>query len=166
MLLTLDETTYLPREWAMGADHPIAWEHDFDGGRAWYTQGGHTAESYAEPLFLGHLLGGIKYAIGSTTPPAVAKPVAPKLSKLTLSVRGGRLAVSAKYSGACARCTATIAGRLEDEEAAPSAGRPAREPSPERPPCSRPGAGRRRSCSPNPAGAVRKTTRTVQIPKP
>ena len=44
----------------MGADHPIAWQHEFDGGRAWYTAGGHTEESYSEPLFLGHLLGGIK----------------------------------------------------------------------------------------------------------
>ena len=61
--MTLDESTYMPREWAMGADHPIAWEHEFDGGRAWYTQGGHTTESYSEPLFLGHLLGGIQYAL-------------------------------------------------------------------------------------------------------
>ena len=51
VLLTLDESTYLPRDWAMGADHPIAWEHEFDGGRAWYTQRAH-AESYSEPLFL------------------------------------------------------------------------------------------------------------------
>ena len=36
----------------------------FEGGRAWYTAGGHTAESYREPLFLQHLLGGIQYAAG------------------------------------------------------------------------------------------------------
>ena len=35
----------------MGADHPTAWCHDYDGGRAWYTGGGHTIESYAEPQF-------------------------------------------------------------------------------------------------------------------
>ena len=63
VLLTLDESTYLPGGWAMGADHPIAWKHEFDGGRAWYTEGGHTPESYSEPLFLGHLLGGIQYAL-------------------------------------------------------------------------------------------------------
>ena len=57
----------LPRDWAMGADHPIAWEHEFEGGRAWYTQGGHTTESYSEPLFLGHLLGGIQYALAKPT---------------------------------------------------------------------------------------------------
>ncbi len=34
----------------------------YDGGRAWYTAIGHTAESYKEPLFLEHLLGGITWA--------------------------------------------------------------------------------------------------------
>src|SRR5262249_52982524 len=33
-------------------------------GRAWYTAGGHTPESYSEPLFLAHLLGGIQFAAG------------------------------------------------------------------------------------------------------
>ena len=63
VLMTLDETTYAARDWAMGGDHPIAWSHEFDGGRAWYTAGGHTEESYSEPLFLAHLLGGIRYAL-------------------------------------------------------------------------------------------------------
>ena len=77
VLLTLDEATYQPRDWAMGADHPIAWKHEFDGGRAWYTQGGHTAESYAEPLYVRHLLGGIRYALGGISPRAglpIAEP--------------------------------------------------------------------------------------------
>ena len=39
----------------MNGDHPIAWYQDFDGGRAFYTGGGHTHESYAEPLFQRHL---------------------------------------------------------------------------------------------------------------
>ena len=46
----------------MGADHPIAWCHEYEGGRSWYTGGGHTKESYAEPEFLKHLLGGIRWA--------------------------------------------------------------------------------------------------------
>ena len=70
VLLRLDETTY--RGGQMGADHPIAWYHEFDGGRAWYTAGGHTAESYREPLFLQHLLGGIEYAAGQV---AAVRPV-------------------------------------------------------------------------------------------
>lgn len=64
VLLTVDETTY--RGGVMGAFHPIAWEHTFDGGRAWYTAMGHTAESYSEPLFLAHIWGGIVYAAGGT----------------------------------------------------------------------------------------------------
>ena len=62
VLARLDESTY--NGGGMGSDHPIAWWHDFDGGRAWYTAGGHTTESYREPLFLRHLLGGIEYAAG------------------------------------------------------------------------------------------------------
>lgn len=45
-------------------NHPIAWYHEFDGGRAFYTGLGHTKESFTEPLFLDHLLGGIQYAMG------------------------------------------------------------------------------------------------------
>jgi cytochrome c len=59
VLASLDEASYAGG--TMG-DHPIAWYHSYAGGRAWYTAGGHTSESYSEPLFLAHLLGGIEYA--------------------------------------------------------------------------------------------------------
>jgi type 1 glutamine amidotransferase len=62
VLATLDESTYSGG--TMGADHPIAWCHRFKGGRAWYTGGGHTIESYSEPAFRHHLLGGILWAAG------------------------------------------------------------------------------------------------------
>jgi type 1 glutamine amidotransferase len=62
VLATLDEMSYSGG--TMGTSHPIAWYHTYDGGRAWYTALGHTAESYAEPLFLDHLLGGILWAAG------------------------------------------------------------------------------------------------------
>jgi cytochrome c len=45
--------------------HPIAWYHDYDGGRAFYTGLGHTKESYSDPVFLQHLLGGLQYAVGN-----------------------------------------------------------------------------------------------------
>ncbi len=62
VLLTIDEKSYIGGE---NADfHPMSWYHDFDGGRAFYTALGHTDESFSEPFFLQHLLGGIKYAIG------------------------------------------------------------------------------------------------------
>jgi len=48
--MTLDESSYEGGE--NGDFHPIAWYHDFDGGRAFYTGGGHTDESFAEEDFL------------------------------------------------------------------------------------------------------------------
>jgi cytochrome c len=62
ILATLDEATYSGG--AMGADHPISWCQTIDGGRSWYTAMGHTKESYDEPLFRLHLLGGIESAAG------------------------------------------------------------------------------------------------------
>jgi hypothetical protein len=64
ILATVDETTYEGA--TMGSPHPMAWYHHFEGGRAWYTAMGHTTESYAEPDFLAHLLGGILWAAGLT----------------------------------------------------------------------------------------------------
>jgi len=62
VLARLDEASYSGGK--MGADHPIAWCQVIDGGRSWYTAMGHTVESYAEPLFRRHLLGGIENAAG------------------------------------------------------------------------------------------------------
>jgi glucose/arabinose dehydrogenase/PKD repeat protein len=64
VLASLDEDSYDPGSGAMGADHPTAWCQTYDGGRSWYTGGGHTNESYAEPEFQAHLLGGIQTAAG------------------------------------------------------------------------------------------------------
>ncbi|MFD0794108.1 ThuA domain-containing protein [Mucilaginibacter litoreus] len=62
VLIKIDEKSYTGGE--NGEDHPMSWYHDYDGGRAFYTALGHTDASYSEPLFLQHLAGGIKYAIG------------------------------------------------------------------------------------------------------
>ena len=62
VLLKIDEKSYTGGE--NGDNHPMAWYHEYEGGRAFYTELGHTDESYSDPKFLGHLLGGIKYAIG------------------------------------------------------------------------------------------------------
>ena len=65
VLATLDESSYSGGN--MDNDHPIAWMHEFHGGRSWYTGGGHTEASYAEPDFLKHILGGILYASGKSS---------------------------------------------------------------------------------------------------
>jgi type 1 glutamine amidotransferase len=79
VLATLDESTYTGG--SMGADHPIAWCRAYDGGRSWYTGGGHTQASYGETNFRTHLLGGIRYAaqgLGSC-------PVTPAPANLALN---------------------------------------------------------------------------------
>ncbi len=65
VLMKLDESSY--EGGTNEENHPIAWYHEYDGGRAFYTGLGHTAESYTDPLFLKHLLGGIQYAVGNST---------------------------------------------------------------------------------------------------
>jgi len=62
VLLSIDEKTY--HGGVNGDNHPMAWYHDYDGGRAFYTNLGHTNESYTDSLYLTHILGGIEYAIG------------------------------------------------------------------------------------------------------
>lgn len=62
VLITIDESSY--KGGTNGAFHPMSWYHEFDGGRAFYTELGHVEESYVDPNYLKHLLGGIQYAIG------------------------------------------------------------------------------------------------------
>ena len=62
ILLKIDETSY--HGGTLGSEHPMAWYHDYDGGRAFYTELGHTEESYTDSFYLKHILGGIQYAIG------------------------------------------------------------------------------------------------------
>ncbi|MFJ4965178.1 ThuA domain-containing protein [Streptomyces sp. NPDC088729] len=62
VLATLDETTYTGGN--MKGDHPISWCQTYQGGRSFYTGLGHTKESYAEPAFRQHVLGGLRYATG------------------------------------------------------------------------------------------------------
>ena len=70
-ILAVDEQTYDPKvDWparnlsgvGMGKFHPIAWYHNYDGGRAFYTALGHTAADYSDSLFLEHVYGGIYWA--------------------------------------------------------------------------------------------------------
>ncbi|NBQ14458.1 MAG: ThuA domain-containing protein, partial [Proteobacteria bacterium] len=98
VLASLDEKTYDPEKVAMG-DHPIAWYHEFDGGRAWYTALGHTKESYAEKLFLEHVREGIEWAAGipaKAAPASGAAPAAPApAAKPAAAVRGERIIAQA-----------------------------------------------------------------------
>lgn len=68
-VLAVDERSYDPtRIWpgqvarGMGADHPVAWYHHYDGGRVFATALGHAPALYDDALYLEHLYGGIWWA--------------------------------------------------------------------------------------------------------
>lgn len=74
-ILAVDESTYNPVvSWegnanreavsgkGMGVFHPIAWYHNFDGGRSFYTNLGHLPTDFSDPTFLSHVAAGIIYA--------------------------------------------------------------------------------------------------------
>jgi uncharacterized protein len=70
-ILSIDETSYNPIvEWphrnkkgvGMGKLHPVAWYHNFDGGRSFYTALGHLPSVFSDAVFLNHLYGGIFWA--------------------------------------------------------------------------------------------------------
>jgi type 1 glutamine amidotransferase len=70
ILLSVDEKTYKTHaDWGargkgdgMGDHHPIAWYHNYDGGRAFYTGLGHIPAAYTDASFLHHIYGGIYWA--------------------------------------------------------------------------------------------------------
>ncbi|HAI38128.1 MAG TPA: hypothetical protein DCM40_08405, partial [Maribacter sp.] len=74
ILITLDESTY--EGGTNGANHPISWYKEYDGGRSFYTGFGHTNEQFSDAKFLSHLKGGIKYAIGLGQPVDYSKAYA------------------------------------------------------------------------------------------
>jgi glucose/arabinose dehydrogenase/PKD repeat protein len=63
VLLTVDESTYTGGE--MGADHPLAWCNEFDGGRAIYTAMGHNPQHYSDPDMIQFIGGAIEWAAGA-----------------------------------------------------------------------------------------------------
>ena len=86
VLVKIDETSY--KGGKNGDNHPMSWYHDFDGGRSFYTNMGHTDETFSEPLFLTHLWQGLHYAMGGDNPSALdyskSKPEENRFSKVVL----------------------------------------------------------------------------------
>ena len=70
VLLRVDESTYDPvRDYfkerggkAMGTDHPIAWLHQNEGGRFFYTELGHDVRSLDTDFGRQHIIEAIKWA--------------------------------------------------------------------------------------------------------
>lgn len=70
VLLAADTTTLrdpkldsLPGE-TLGGLFPLAWCHEGEGGRRFYTSLGHKIEHYSDPGFREHLRGGIRWVLG------------------------------------------------------------------------------------------------------
>ncbi|MBN8825692.1 MULTISPECIES: ThuA domain-containing protein [unclassified Spirosoma] len=66
ILVTLDEATYTGGK--MGANHPMVWHQEYDGGRSFYTAWGHTKANWQEPFFLKQLWGGLYWVMGENNP--------------------------------------------------------------------------------------------------
>ncbi|KIM27360.1 hypothetical protein M408DRAFT_311224 [Serendipita vermifera MAFF 305830] len=77
VVLAVDEDSYVDGSKgssAQGDPHPIAWyqEHlkgtnSSKAGRSWYTGLGHSNSSWKDDTFMGHIFGGIEFAILSNT---------------------------------------------------------------------------------------------------
>ncbi|MBA4852526.1 ThuA domain-containing protein [Emticicia sp. BO119] len=62
-IVRVDESSYEMGK--MGDFHPMAWYHEFDGGKAFYTNYGHTPETFSEPLIMEHYWQGLKWAMAT-----------------------------------------------------------------------------------------------------
>jgi cytochrome c len=83
VLVKMDEKTY--KDGKMGDNHPMAWYHDYDGGKAWYTNFGHTDETFSEPVFVKHLLGGIQSVMAQKLDYSKSKPEENRFTKTILT---------------------------------------------------------------------------------
>lgn len=61
VLLSADEASYQGS--GMSGNHPLAWCHELQGGRSFYTALGHASADYDDPAFLAHLAGGLGWAL-------------------------------------------------------------------------------------------------------
>lgn len=82
VLATLDESTYSQESmfgsnFAMGADHPIAWWRCAGQGRVLYSALGHTAESFTEAENVQMLTGAVEWALGLAGEACGSGPPAP-----------------------------------------------------------------------------------------
>ncbi|WP_409049420.1 ThuA domain-containing protein [Telluribacter sp. SYSU D00476] len=82
VLVKIDEKTY--KEGKMGDDHPMAWYHEFDGGKAFYTNFGHADETFSDPVFKKHLMGGLQYVMAGKLDYTKSRPEENRFTKTVL----------------------------------------------------------------------------------
>ena len=96
ILLTIDEAGFtfpnIPAgSPSMGADHPIAWLKEFEGGRSFYTNLGHRPETWDDPRFRRHLLEGIRWAAAPAAYNAIALTGEPRNPMMLAVAPDGRV---------------------------------------------------------------------------
>lgn len=79
VLVNIDEKSY--KGGKMGDNHPMSWYHEFDGGKAFYTNFGHEIATFQNPVFLQHLYGGIKYTMADRLDYSKARPEENRFTK-------------------------------------------------------------------------------------
>ena len=84
-LIKVDEKSY--KEGKMGDYHPMAWYHEFDGGKSFYSNFGHTWESFEDPKIQKHFIGGLQWAMSEKLDYSKAKSeLAPDPARFTKTV--------------------------------------------------------------------------------
>ncbi len=75
-LISVDEKSY--KEGKMGDFHPMSWHHDYDGGKAFYTNFGHTPETFTtETAIMEHISKGLLSVMAEKLDYTKAHSVAP-----------------------------------------------------------------------------------------
>jgi cytochrome c len=85
VLVKIDEKSY--KDGKMGDDHPMSWYHEFDGGKAFYTNFGHEDATYINPVFLKHLIGGLNYVMASKLDYSKSRPEDNRFTKKVLATK-------------------------------------------------------------------------------
>ena len=82
VLVKIDEKTY--KDGKMGDNHPMSWYHEFDGGKAFYTNFGHENATFENPVFVKHLTGGLQYVMASKLDYSKTRPEENRFTKKVL----------------------------------------------------------------------------------
>jgi cytochrome c len=83
VLVKIDEKTY--KDGKMGDDHPMSWYHEYDGGKAFYTNFGHEDATFVNPVFVKHLTGGLNWVMASKLDYTKSRPEENRFSKKVLA---------------------------------------------------------------------------------
>jgi cytochrome c len=85
VLVKIDEKTY--KDGKMGDNHPMSWYHEYDGGKAFYTNFGHEDATFVNPVFVKHLTGGLEYVMASKLDYSKSRPEENRFTKKVLSTK-------------------------------------------------------------------------------